>query len=187
MAGRPTIVRQVSSALYRPRSSRCGARTSSTLRHVTGRHQIVGGVLHLAEAGPDSKLVRDVGRKTLFATCFAGGAISLIVLSQIANPTPEQVLTFISISYFFVNAINLGVYLYTPELYPTRVRALGVGTATAWLRLASMVGPTTVGFMIATGLQSVFLAFGVLAVVTAIVTALFAIETKQRILEDVSP
>jgi hypothetical protein len=30
MAGRPTIVRQVSSALYRPRSSRCGARTSST-------------------------------------------------------------------------------------------------------------------------------------------------------------
>jgi putative MFS transporter len=50
-----------------------------------------------------------------------------------------------------------------------------------------MVGPTTVGFMIATGLQSVFLAFGVLAVVTAIVTALFAIETKQRILEDVSP
>jgi putative MFS transporter len=41
--------------------------------------------------------------------------------------------------------------------------------------------------MIATGLQSVFLAFGVLAVVTAIVTALFAIETKKRILEDVSP
>jgi MFS transporter, putative metabolite:H+ symporter len=97
------------------------------------------------------------------------------------------VLIFISIAYFFVNAINLGVYLYTPELYPTRVRALGVGTATAWLRLASMVGPTTVGFMIATGLQSVFLAFGVLAVATAIVTALFAIETKQRILEDVSP
>ena len=96
-------------------------------------------------------------------------------------------LTFISIAYFFVNAINLGVYLYTPELYPTRMRAMGVGVATAWLRLASIIGPTVVGFMVATGLQSVFLAFGVLAVVTAIVTALFAIETKQRILEDVSP
>ncbi len=90
-------------------------------------------------------------------------------------------------AYFFVNAINLGVYLYTPELYPTRVRALGVGTATAWLRLASMIGPTTVGFMIASGLSSVFLAFGIVALVTAIVTAWFAIETKKRVLEEISP
>jgi putative MFS transporter len=88
---------------------------------------------------------------------------------------------------FFCNAINLGVYLYTPELYPTRVRALAVGTATAWLRLASMIGPTTVGFLIASGLQSVFLLFGVIALVTAIITALFAIETKKRLLEQVSP
>ena len=151
------------------------------------RYGLITTAIGLIGAAIAALVIDHVGRKTLFATCFAGGAISLIVLSQIANPTAEQVLTFISISYFFVNAINLGVYLYTPELYPTRVRALGVGTATAWLRLASMVGPTTVGFMIATGLQSVFLAFGVLAVVTAIVTALFAIETKQRILEDVSP
>jgi MFS transporter, putative metabolite:H+ symporter len=154
---------------------------------VSLRYGLITTAIGLIGATIAALIIDHVGRKTLFATCFAGGAISLIVLSRIANPTPEQVLTFISIAYFFVNAINLGVYLYTPELYPTRVRALGVGTATAWLRLASMVGPTTVGFMIATGLQSVFLAFGVLAVVTAIVTALFAIETKKRILEDVSP
>jgi MFS transporter, putative metabolite:H+ symporter len=154
---------------------------------VSLRYGLITTAIGLIGATIAALIIDHVGRKTLFATCFAGGAIALIVLSQIANPTPEQVLTFISIAYFFVNAINLGVYLYTPELYPTRVRALGVGTATAWLRLASMVGPTTVGFMIATGLQSVFLAFGVLAVVTAIVTALFAIETKKRILEDVSP
>lgn len=154
---------------------------------VSLRYGLITTAIGLIGATIAALIIDHVGRKTLFATCFAGGAIALIVLSQIANPTPEQVLTFISIAYFFVNAINLGVYLYTPELYPTRVRALGVGTATAWLRLASMVGPTTVGFMIATGLQSVFLAFGVLAVVTAVVTALFAIETKKRILEDVSP
>ncbi len=154
---------------------------------VSLRYGLITTAIGLIGATIAALIIDHVGRKTLFATCFAGGAISLIALSQIANPTPEQVLTFISISYFFVNAINLGVYLYTPELYPTRVRALGVGTATAWLRLASMVGPTTVGFMIATGLQSVFLAFGVLAAVTAVVTALLAIETKKRILEDVSP
>ncbi len=67
----------------------------------------------------------------------------------IPNPTAEQVLTCMTIAYFFVSTINIGVYLYTPELYPTRVRALGVGTATAWLRFASMIGPTVVGMMIA--------------------------------------
>jgi MFS transporter, putative metabolite:H+ symporter len=50
-----------------------------------------------------------------------------------------------------------------------------------------MIGPTTVGFMIASGLSSVFLAFGVVALVTAIVTAWFAIETKKRVLEEISP
>jgi len=154
---------------------------------VSLRYGLITTAVGLIGAAIAALVIDHIGRKTLFATCFAGGAIALIALSQIANPTPEQVLIFISISYLFVNAINLGVYLYTPELYPTRMRAFGVGAATAWLRLASMVGPITVGFMIATGLQSVFLAFGALAVITSIVTALFAIETKQRILEDVSP
>jgi putative MFS transporter len=86
-----------------------------------------------------------------------------------------------------VSTINIGVYLYTPELYPTRVRALGVGTATAWLRFASMLGPTGVGYMIAGGISSVFLWFGVVAAIAAIITAAFAVETKGRVLEEVSP
>jgi putative MFS transporter len=151
------------------------------------RYGLITTAVGLVSATIAALIIDHVGRKVLFATCFAGGAAALIVLSQIAEPTPEQVLLYISIAYCFVNAINLGVYLYTPELYPTRARALGVGAATAWLRLASMIGPTTVGFMVATGLQSVFLAFGVLAAVTAVVTAVLAIETKQRVLEDVSP
>lgn len=154
---------------------------------VSLRYGLITTALGLIGATIAALIIDRVGRKTLFATCFACASASLITLSQITNPTAEQVLTFIAISYFFVNAINLGVYLYTPELYPTRVRALGVGTATAWLRFASMVGPMVVGFMIATGLQSVFLGFGILAVITAIVTLLFAIETKQRVLEEVSP
>lgn len=151
------------------------------------RYGLITTAVGLIGAAIAALIIDHVGRKPLFATCFAGAAAALIILAQIANPSPEQVLVYITISYFFVSAINLGVYLYTPELYPTRVRALGVGTATAWLRFASMVGPTTVGFMIAGGLGSVFLAFGAAALVAAVVTALLAIETKKRLLEEVSP
>lgn len=151
------------------------------------RYGLITTIFGLVGAAIAAFIIDRVGRKVLFAVSFAGGAAALITLSQIANPSSEQVLVYITISYFFVNAISLGVYLYTPELYPTRVRAFGVGTATAWLRLASMVGPTVVGFMIASGLSSVFLAFGVAALLTAIITALFAVETKKRLLEEVSP
>jgi MFS transporter, putative metabolite:H+ symporter len=151
------------------------------------RYGLITTAAGLISAAIAAVVIDHVGRKALFATCFAGAAAALIALSRFQSPSPDQVLIFITIANFFVNAINLGVYLYTPELYPTRVRALGVGTATAWLRFASMIGPTAVGYMIASGLDSIFLAFGALAFVTAIITALFAIETKKRVLEEVSP
>jgi MFS transporter, putative metabolite:H+ symporter len=128
-----------------------------------------------------------VGRRLWFALAFAGGCVSVAALAMIAAPSAVQVLTYMSVAYFFITTINLGVYLYTPELYPTRVRALGVGTATAWLRFASMIGPTIVGYMIAGGLPPVFLTFAVAAGVAAIVTGAFAVETKGRVLEEVSP
>jgi putative MFS transporter len=127
------------------------------------------------------------GRRPWFALAFAGATLALIGLAVDGAKTAESVLIYISIAYFFVSTINIGVYLYTPELYPTRSRALGVGTATAWLRLASIIGPSVVGLMIGSGLQSVFVGFAAVAAVAAVITYLFAVETKGRVLEEVSP
>jgi putative MFS transporter len=131
--------------------------------------------------------IDQVGRKPYFAASFALAAVSLGLLAMQSTPAAEQVLMYVAAAYFFISTINIGAYLYTPELYPTRARALGVGTATAWLRFASMIGPTAVGFMIAGGLPSVFWMFAAAALFAAIVTAAFAIETKGRVLEEVSP
>jgi putative MFS transporter len=136
-----------------------------------------------------------VGRRPWFAAAFAAATLALAALWLFPKPTAEQVLLCMTIAYFFVSTINIGVYVYTPELYPTRVRALGVGAATAWLRLASMIGPTAVGLMIgarltpaqAPDLPRVFLAFAAVAAVAALVTAFFAIETRGRVLEEASP
>jgi MFS transporter, putative metabolite:H+ symporter len=128
-----------------------------------------------------------VGRRLWFALSFAAAAIALAMLAMYPAPTAEQVLTSMTIAYFFISSINIGVYLYTPELYPTRARALGVGTATAWLRFASMIGPTVVGLMIASGLPAVFVTFAAVAALAAVVTGAFAVETKGRVLEEASP
>ena len=132
-------------------------------------------------------IIDHVGRRLWFAWSFAAAAVALAALAVYQAPTAEQVLTCMTIAYFFISSVNIGVYLYTPELYPTRVRALAVGTATAWLRFASIIGPTVVGTMIASGLPAVFLTFAAVAGIAAAITGLFAVETKGRVLEEASP
>jgi MFS transporter, putative metabolite:H+ symporter len=132
-------------------------------------------------------VIDHVGRRLWFACSFAAAAVALAALALYQAPTAEQVLTCMTIAYFFISSVNIGVYLYTPELYPTRVRALAVGTATAWLRFASIIGPMVVGTMIASGLPAVFLTFAAVAGIAAAITGLFAVETKGRVLEEASP
>ncbi|MGC2125716.1 MAG: MFS transporter [Xanthobacteraceae bacterium] len=128
-----------------------------------------------------------IGRRPWFTLAFAANALALGALYFLGADSPERVLVLVSCGYFFVSVLSIGVYVYTPELYPTRARAIAVGTATAWLRFASILGPAIVGFIVGSGLGTVFLVFAAVAVVGAIVTGFFAVETKRRVLEEISP
>jgi putative MFS transporter len=128
-----------------------------------------------------------VGRRPWFAFAFLVNAIALGALFVVGPDSPQRVLAFVSSGYFFVSVLSIGVYVYTPELYPTRARAVAVGTSTAWLRFASILGPAIVGAIVGSGLGRVFLLFAVVALIGALITGLFAVETKGRVLEDVSP
>ena len=128
------------------------------------------------------------GRKAWFSAAFLLGSIPLFVLSQGAANTPFNVMILSTVSWFFITTISLGLYLYSSEIYPTRVRALGTGTGTAWVRLASIIGPFVVGMILpAGGLGGVFLMFAIASLVGGIVTIAFGIETRGRTLEELSP
>jgi putative MFS transporter len=62
-----------------------------------------------------------------------------------------------------------------------------MGMATAWCRVASMIGPAFVGLVVKTGLDNVFLAFGLVSLVVGGVVAMAAPETTGRNLEEISP
>lgn len=128
-----------------------------------------------------------VGRRPWFAFAFAANALALGALFWLGPDSAQRVLIFVSCGYFFVSVLSIGVYVYTPELYPTRARAVAVGTASAWLRFASILGPSIVGAIVGAGLGSVFLMFSGVAVAGAVVTGLFAVETKGGVLEELSP
>ena len=82
----------------------------------------------------------------------------------------------------------LSLATYTAETYPTHLRALGGGFASAWQRGASMVGTFLVGLILPVwGINAVFAVFGAFALMGALVAFFFAVETRGQVLEHVSP
>ncbi len=135
-------------------------------------------------------LIDRFGRKACYIISFIGAGVPLLLLwwiSRGALAGVGTVVTMASVSLFFISILLAGIYVYMPEIYPTRMRALGSGTASAWMRVASIVGPFIVGMILGrSGVQEVFLFFGVTALVGALVVLLFAIETKGKTLEEIA-
>jgi putative MFS transporter len=85
-------------------------------------------------------LIDTLGRRGSFVLAFIGGGLCMVALWYIGDArTRIEVLIFGAIGYFFLGFLLTGVYVYIPETYPTRMRALGTGTASSFLRIASIV------------------------------------------------
>jgi putative MFS transporter len=129
-----------------------------------------------------------VGRKRWYSVAFFTAIVPLIALTATGATTATQVVILAPIAYAILQTIAFSLYLYSAELYPTRLRAVGTGFGSAWLRAGSSIGPVLVGFIVAgIGIRYVFLAFAAIALVGGLVTARFAVETKGRVLEELSP
>lgn len=133
-------------------------------------------------------VIDSIGRKLWFTIAFLCAAVSLYSLWFFGTASATAVLTCASASFFFIGSIALILYLYTSELYPTRIRAFGCSVSSAALRVASTIGPILVAFILARqGIRPVFMLFGTIALVGALVAAIGSTETKSQILEDLSP
>lgn len=126
-----------------------------------------------------------IGRRPWMMAAFILGAGLMAVLSVTAHSV-AAVMVLATLAYGVIGSNNAVVYLYTPEIYPTRMRAIGTGLATSWLRLASAVGPALVGFMVGQGgIAAVFVLFAVISIVGA-AAASQMIETRGRQLEEIA-
>jgi MFS transporter, putative metabolite:H+ symporter len=129
-----------------------------------------------------------VGRKRWYSIAFIAATVPLVILTAIGATTATQVVILAPIAYAILQTIAFSLYLYSAELYPTRLRAVGTGFGSAWLRAASSVGPLLVGFVVADlGIRYVFAVFAIVALIGGVLTMRYAIETKGQVLEELSP
>jgi putative MFS transporter len=127
-----------------------------------------------------------IGRRNWTIACFVVGGTALAILGLAGAQNVLIVMILATFSYGVLGSVNAVLYLYTPEIYPTRMRAIGTGLATSWLRLASAMGPALVGVMVAAGgIGSVFLLFAGTCIIGAL-AATHMIETRARRLEEIA-
>ena len=100
--------------------------------------------------------------------------------------TDVMVIAMSIILSFFINGVNAGEYAYTPEVFPTRVRATGVGLASAIGRIGAIAAPTLVGFIYPiAGLFGVFGMTTTILILGALAVIFLGVPTKGRSLEEI--
>ena len=70
------------------------------------------------------------------------------------------------------------LYAFTPEIYPTSVRATGMGTAGAMARLGGLLAPSAVALVVAVSFEAAIGLFSALLLIAAAAT--FAIDVETR-------
>jgi putative MFS transporter len=125
-------------------------------------------------------LIEAWGRRATLATFLAGSAISAFAFGQAGSET-AIIAAGCALSFFNLGAWG-ALYAVTPEVYPTALRGTGAGSAAAFGRIASILAPLSVPWLLdlgGTGL--VFTVFGV-AFALAAAAALALPEWRGRAL-----
>lgn len=124
-------------------------------------------------------LIERAGRKFVLATYLFGTALSALAFGN------TDTLTTLMIAGAFLSFFNLGawgaLYAYSPEQYPTAIRATGSGVAAAVGRVGGIFGPLLVGSLLTAGygFGIIFGIFCAAILVGVLSVVLLGTETKQ--------
>ena len=120
------------------------------------------------------------GRRTTCMINFAAASFCFTLFLFIPRHQPWMINIVTFIARMFINSQFSLIYLYTMEVYPTVIRAIAVGSASAMARIGAMITPYLAQVLIK---QTFYGTIGVYIFATAL-AAVFAfllpIETKGR-------
>ncbi|XP_037077426.1 synaptic vesicle 2-related protein-like [Pollicipes pollicipes] len=124
-------------------------------------------------------IIERFGRKKTMATEFLIYTLTIFTLFFCVKS--RAVLT---VTLFVCRGIIAGMfqaaYVYTPEVYPTTLRAVGVGACSGFARLGAMVTPLIAQVVVRTSVRYVALVYGCVALLSAAAALRLRTETSGR-------
>jgi MFS transporter, putative metabolite:H+ symporter len=129
-------------------------------------------------------LIDIMGRKTMIVVAYGVAGCAALAFTQ--STTETSLLINAMVYVFFQDQGNLAMTVYTPEVYPVRIRGKGAALAMGWGRFGGMTSPLLAGVLIGSG--NLILVWGMIAgamFLASGVTLALAYETRGN-LETVS-
>ncbi len=130
-------------------------------------------------------LVEKLGRKPAVIGYVMMSGVAAYFYGQAVTQT-DLIVAGAFMQFFFFGMWSV-LYAYSPELFPTRARATGCGTASGWGRVGALIGPSVIPLIMSNyGVEAVFTLGAAAFVIAALNVLILGPETKGRILEDIS-
>lgn len=119
---------------------------------MTLAYSLVTGVVSLFGVLLGIFLIDRVGRKPAIIGGFAIAGVLLAFLVLLGDAlAPIHIMILASLALAALSQPLAGFYIYAAETYTTNLRSFGTGVGSAWLRLASIVGPPLMGLLLTVG------------------------------------
>jgi MFS transporter, putative metabolite:H+ symporter len=115
-------------------------------------------------------------RPTLTAFCLLSAAGCLLF---VLAPTPMLIGASLLLMSFALLGTWGALYAYTPELFPTRSRATGMGAAGAMARLGGLIAPSAMVYLVSQGFGLTIGIFAALLAIAAVASLSIRVETRE--------
>jgi MFS transporter, putative metabolite:H+ symporter len=126
-----------------------------------------------------------IGRKKVVISYLVASAIAAFFMSQ--SHTPTAIVTWGFFMSMFMNGSFAGLYVYTPEQYPTQIRATGTGSASSFGRIGGLLAPIAIGYLLPVyGFSGVFILSTVVLLIGALSILILGNETNGKYLEQIA-
>ncbi len=123
-----------------------------------------------------------IGRKALISTYMLLGAVVAIALAY--SRSIDLIIILYALMSFFLNGLFGGVYIYTPEQYPTDFRTSGMGYASSFARVGAIIAPILFGaLLISIHFSGVFVMSFIVMLIGAVGVIVLGKETTRADLE----
>ncbi|XP_062874029.1 synaptic vesicle 2-related protein [Trichomycterus rosablanca] len=123
-----------------------------------------------------------LGRRKTMALCFLVFSLCIVPLYACVGRTSLTVLIFIARA--FIAGGFQAAYVYTPEVYPTATRALGLGTSSGMARVGALITPFVAQVMLEWSVYLTLSVYCCCCLLAAVASCALPIETTGRGLQE---
>ncbi|XP_053938239.1 synaptic vesicle 2-related protein isoform X3 [Cuculus canorus] len=129
-------------------------------------------------------IIDRIGRKKTMALSFLVFSFCSLLLFLCVGRNVLTVLLFIARA--FISGGFQAAYVYTPEVYPTATRALGLGTCSGMARVGALITPFIAQVMLESSVYLTLVVYSGCCLLAAVASCFLPIETKGRGLQESS-